>query len=90
MTRTLSVTEAARGFADVINRIVYRGESAVLMRGGKPVAKIIPVPQTGKTGRELAALWPTLAHLSPEEAEVLAHEIESARASLPQPVNKWD
>ena len=39
MYKTRSVTEVARHFADYINRVVYRGERFVLMRGNKPVAE---------------------------------------------------
>ena len=35
MAQALSVTEAARHFAECINRVVYRGESFVLARGNK-------------------------------------------------------
>ena len=90
MTRTISVTEAARGFADVINRVFYRRESALLVRGGKPVAKIVPVGETAKTGSELAPLWSKRPHLSPAEAEAFAHDIEGARNTLPPLTNKWD
>ena len=69
---------------------LYRRESALLMRGGKPVAKIVPVDETAKTGSELASLWPTLLHLDLKEAEAFAHDIERARTSLPLPASKWD
>ena len=31
-----SVTEAARNFSDLISRVHFRGESALLLKGGKP------------------------------------------------------
>ena len=90
MNRTITVTEASRGFADLVNRVRYRRESAVLMRGGKPVAKIVPVDEPAKTGGELAFLWPALPHLDLAEAEAFAHDLEGARGTLPLPANKWD
>ncbi len=33
MYETCSVTEVARNFADYVNRVVYRGERFVLVRG---------------------------------------------------------
>jgi antitoxin (DNA-binding transcriptional repressor) of toxin-antitoxin stability system len=90
MQRMITVTEASRGFADLINRARYRRESAVLMRGGKPVAKIVPVDAPAKTGGELASLWPALPHLDLVEAEALAHDLKGARDVLPLPANKWD
>jgi antitoxin (DNA-binding transcriptional repressor) of toxin-antitoxin stability system len=44
MYETRSVTEVARHFADYINRVVYRGERFVLMRGNRPVAELGPLP----------------------------------------------
>lgn len=38
MPETLTVTEVVRHFADYVNRVVYRRESFVLVRGNKPVA----------------------------------------------------
>ena len=48
MALTLSVTEVARHFAEYINRVSYRGESFVLVRGNKPVAELRP-PSCGQT-----------------------------------------
>jgi len=39
----LKVTEAARNFAEYINRVAYRGERFVLTRGGKGVAELRPL-----------------------------------------------
>jgi antitoxin (DNA-binding transcriptional repressor) of toxin-antitoxin stability system len=44
MAQTLSVTEAARHFAEYINRVVYRGEPFVFVRGTKPIAELRPLP----------------------------------------------
>ena len=40
---TISVTEAARRFADCVNRVRYQGISFVLHKNGVPVARIVPV-----------------------------------------------
>ena len=90
MNRIVTVTEASRGFADLVNRVFYRRESAVLMRGGKPVAKIVPVDEPAKTGGELASLSPDLPHLDLVEAEAFAHDLEGFRSALPLPASKWD
>ena len=52
MVQTLSVTEVARHFAEYINRVSYRGECFVLVRGNKPVAELRPLP-AGKRLLEL-------------------------------------
>ena len=89
MTSTLTVTEAARNFSDVINRTFYRNETTVLLKGGKPVARIVPVSSPTVTAGELAALWPTLPHLDSSDADAFANELESATHPLPAPRDPW-
>ena len=55
METTLTVTEAARNFADVVNRAYYRHEATTLLKNGKPVARIVPTGPSMKTGKEIAA-----------------------------------
>ena len=81
VAQTLTVTEVARHFAEYINRVSYRGESFVLLRGNKPVAELRPLP-AGKKLSELPSLLASLPHLSPTEAEQLADDVEAARAEL--------
>jgi antitoxin (DNA-binding transcriptional repressor) of toxin-antitoxin stability system len=81
MYETRSVTEVARHFADYINRVVYRGERFVLVRGNKPVAELGPLP-AGKRLAELPGLLASLPKLSEVEAAEFAEDLGSARASL--------
>ena len=76
-----SVTEIARHFADYINRVVYRVERFVLMRGNKPDAELGPLP-AGKLLAELPGLLGSLPRLSEAEAEAFADDIISARSML--------
>ncbi len=39
----LSATDARQGFSDLIHRIEYGGERAILQRHGKDVAAIVPI-----------------------------------------------
>jgi len=89
MSKTLTVSEASRSFSDLINRVRYQGESAVLLKNGKPVAKIIPVQETF-TGKELAEAWAKMPHLGHEEATLLEADIVDARKALPKLKNKWE
>ena len=81
MYETRSVTEVARHFADYINRVVYRGERFVLMRGNKPVAELGPLP-AGKRLAELPGLLGSLPKLSEAEAEEFASDLTTARSML--------
>ncbi len=81
MAQTLSVTEMARHFAEYINRVAYRGECFVLVRGNKPMAELRPL-STGKRLAELPALLASLPHLFSAEATQLANDLTAARAEL--------
>lgn len=81
MAQTRSVTEVARHFAEYIDRVSYRGESFVILRGNRPVAELRPLP-AGKRLGELPALLASLPHLSPAEADELADDLEAARLAL--------
>ena len=81
MTQTLSVTEVVRHFAEYINRVAYRGECFVLVRGNKPMAELRPLP-TGKRLAELPALLASLPRLSSAEATRFADDLTAARGAL--------
>lgn len=87
--RTLSVTEAARRFADVVNRAFYRHETTVLLKNGVPVAFIAPMAPEGISARELAHRWPLLPRLSPPEADAFADDVAAARSELAAPADPW-
>ncbi|WP_420237923.1 type II toxin-antitoxin system Phd/YefM family antitoxin [Telmatobacter bradus] len=40
--RSISVTEAARNFADCVARVRYQGVSYQLLKNGVPVARLVP------------------------------------------------
>ncbi len=81
MAQTLTVTEMARNFAEYINRVSYRGDCFVLVRGNRPVAELRPLP-AGRQLAELPSLLTTLPHLSPTEATQFADDLETAREEL--------
>jgi prevent-host-death family protein len=86
---TISVTEAARNFADCINRVRYQNVSFVLVKNGKPVARLSPETEKVCTGRELAeALAKT--HLTANEARAWRKDISAARSKLTPPEDKWE
>lgn len=90
--QVISVTEAARNFADCVNRAHYQGMTFVLQKNGVPVARIVPEERKPKNGLELAAaLREALkdVHLGEEEATAWLHDLEEARRALPPPVDKW-
>jgi prevent-host-death family protein len=52
----ISVTQAARQFADCINRVRYQGVSFILNKNGVPVARIVPVQSSSGADLERLAV----------------------------------
>ena len=88
-TRSLSVTDAARRFADVVNRAFYRHETTVLLKNGVPVAFVAPMAPSGISAAELAHRWPLLPRLTPSDAVAFGEDITAARADLAPPAEPW-
>jgi len=81
MSTKLSVTEAVRHFSEYINRITYKGEHILLLRGKKAVAELRPTP-TGKLLGGLPDLLRALPHLSKMEADAFAEDLSKARSVI--------
>ena len=79
---TLSATEASRNFSDLINKTLYMKQTTTLLRGGQPVAKVIPITKESLLGEELAKLWEGEPRIPEENARRLvdysANEFRSA------------
>lgn len=75
----MTVTETARNFSDVINRVAYKGERFVLIKGKKPVAEITPI-RPGRPIEELLDVLNDLPKLSKEEAKAFADDLAEIRA----------
>jgi len=77
----ISVTEAARNFADCVNRAHYQGMTFVLLKNGKPFARIEPDREKRCTGRDLAEAL-AQADLSAAEAREWHRDLLAARRPL--------
>lgn len=88
MRKVISVTEAARNFADCINRAHYQKVTFVLLKSGSPVARIVPDNEKVCTGRDLASAMAD-AKLSPKEAHAWNRDLWVARKQLKPLTDKW-
>ncbi|HEX9697440.1 MAG TPA: type II toxin-antitoxin system prevent-host-death family antitoxin [Actinomycetota bacterium] len=77
--KKISATDAARGFADLINRVRYQGEQYEVVRNGETVARILPTaPARAITASELTELLRNLPPLDPGFAD----DLEAARGDV--------
>jgi antitoxin (DNA-binding transcriptional repressor) of toxin-antitoxin stability system len=84
----ISVTEAARNFADCVNRAHYQNITFVLLKNGSPFARLVPDDEKVCVGRELAeALAKT--ELPEDEARAWHRDLHTARKILKAPADRW-
>jgi antitoxin (DNA-binding transcriptional repressor) of toxin-antitoxin stability system len=88
MQKIINVTEAARNFADCVNRAHYQNVTFVLLKGGSPVARLVPDNEKVCTGRDLVSALAG-AKLPPAEAKAWNRDLRAARKSLKPVSNKW-
>jgi prevent-host-death family protein len=91
----ISVTEAARNFADCVNRAHYQNVTYVLLKNGVPVARLVPAEEKGGrsekklcTGLDLAETLRGVG-LSEAEAKAWRRDLHSARKKLKSPPDRW-
>jgi antitoxin (DNA-binding transcriptional repressor) of toxin-antitoxin stability system len=85
---TISVTDAARNFADCVNRVHYQNVTFVLLKNGSPVARLVPDSEKVCTGRDLGEALGK-SHLSAAEAAAWRRDLQTARKKLKTPSDKW-
>jgi hypothetical protein len=84
----ISVTEAARNFADCVNRAHYQNVTFVLLKNGLPFARLGPEFEKVCRGRDLAKAL-AKAELPDGEARAWRRDLQTARKTLKTPVDKW-
>ena len=84
----ISVTEAARNFADCVNRVRYQNVEFVLVKNGLPVARLVPNEEKASTGRELAKAL-ARAKLGADNAKAWHNDLRRAHRILKAPTNRW-
>lgn len=87
-TATITVTEAARNFADCVNRAHYQQVTFLLVKNGKAVARLVPENEKRCSGRDLAeAVGKT--KLLDEDARDWQRDLKAARKTIKSPRDKW-
>jgi antitoxin (DNA-binding transcriptional repressor) of toxin-antitoxin stability system len=80
VSRSVTATEAARRFSELLNRVRYERETFVILRGGEAVGQLGPVEsRSGTTFRDLIA---ALDRIEKPDRE-LADDLEKIQAEQP-------
>jgi len=84
----ISVTEAARNFADCVNRAHYQGVTFVLLKNGSPFARLVPDGEKVCSAQQMAEALAKV-ELPPDEARAWYRDLRRARKILKPPINRW-
>jgi prevent-host-death family protein len=84
----ISVTEAARNFADCVNRVRYQNMTFVLLKNGTPVARLVPEGEKVCLAHDLAKTLRKV-DLPAEEFKAWNRDLLAARKILKPPKNRW-
>lgn len=86
----INVTQAARRFSDLLNRVLYQGATFELERGNKVIARITPAgPPRHVPVRDLNGLFSDLPELG-DDAATWDKEQQELRNDLPRETDPWD
>ena len=81
--RRISATHAARSFAEILNRVKYRGESFIVERNREPMCRIEPVRRRKSvTTDNFAEFWKSLPRPDSKFADDL-EEVHNMFRELP-------
>jgi antitoxin (DNA-binding transcriptional repressor) of toxin-antitoxin stability system len=80
--REVTATQAARGFSAMLSAVEHEGETFVVTRGGKVVARVEAA--TGTSGRAVKAL---LRHYEPDPD--WSQDLAAIRGTAPLQEREW-
>ncbi len=87
MSRRITATEAARTFSTLLNRVRFRGEDFVVVRGGEEVCRIGPVAPVACTVAELSRVLGGLPRLDDEYLDAVERAVKRQPRA---PRSPWD
>lgn len=85
METAISSTEAARHLGDVLARVKHAGETFIVTKSDKPLARLMPIP--GKNGGRGCDIMNALAQL-PHDPD-FADDLEKVNQMDRLPINPW-
>jgi prevent-host-death family protein len=86
----LTIDDAARRLADVVEQIHTTGDSAVLVKSGQPIARIVPVAPSREVSQGLVAFLAQWRLEYPEPDEQFSDAIQESRQWLCPPRHQPD
>ncbi|WPD23464.1 MAG: type II toxin-antitoxin system Phd/YefM family antitoxin [Candidatus Electrothrix scaldis] len=55
MDRIIDVTTARRQFGTLLDEVFHKGDTVIIERKGKPLARIVPIEEVDKQGEQISS-----------------------------------
>lgn len=85
----LTIEDAARNLADVVERVRSKCEPAVLLKSGRPIARIVPVVSASRASEDLIAFLRRWRTEHPEPDDELSDVTQESRRWQSPPRDPW-
>jgi prevent-host-death family protein len=86
----ITIEDAARCLSELVERVHANGEAAVLVKSGRPIARIVPFPSREQVPEDLIAFLLQWRIEYPEPDEQLAEVIQESRKAVQPPRDPWE
>jgi antitoxin (DNA-binding transcriptional repressor) of toxin-antitoxin stability system len=86
----LTIEDAARCLPELVERVHARGEAAVLVKSGRPLVRIVPVPAAGQVAEDLIAFLRQWRIEHPEPDDQFAEAVGESRKAVQPPHDPWE
>jgi len=86
----LTIEDAARCLSEVVERVHAKGEAALIVKSGRPLARIVPVPEGEQIAEDLIAFLRRWRKEYPEADEQFAAAVEESRKAVRPPCDPWE
>lgn len=89
--KTITATDVARNFSDVLNQVRYQSAEFEIVRGKEVVARLLPpAPAGGVPLDQLNELLKKLPRLGAREVDSFARDVERGLARVRTDAIEWD
>ena len=86
----MTLEDAARSFPELVERVHATGESALLVKSGRPFVRIVTVPAQEHKVEDLIAFLRQWRSKHPEPDEQFADIIAESRRAVRPPHDPWE
>ena len=86
----MTIEDAAAHLPELVDRVHTHRQAALIVRAGRPVVRIVPVPAEAEVREDLLAFLRRWQREYPDPDEHLAEEIQESRRAVQPPRDPWD